>query len=146
MAIDSASSTDAGIGGETQLSVVAPAYNEAANLPNLVDELTDVLDESQSHRPYEIVIVDDGSSDDTERVLGTLAETVSPVRSISLARNFGQSAALAAGIDHARGDVVVTIDADLQNDPADIPRLLDVLDDGYDCVSGNRADRQDPLS
>jgi len=62
------------------------------------------------------------------------------------ARNFGQSAALAAGIDHARGDVVVTIDADLQNDPADIPRLLDVLDEGYDCVSGNRADRKDPMS
>jgi len=146
MAIESTSPTDTGIGDGPQLSVVAPAYNEAANLPDLVDELTTVLDEFQAYRPFEIVIVDDGSTDDTERVLGTLAETVDPVRSITLARNFGQSAALAAGIEHVRGEVVVTIDADGQNDPADIPRLLGVLEDGYDCVSGNRADRQDSLS
>lgn len=145
MAIDTAATTSVEAVDEVALSVVAPAYNEAANLPRLVDELVAELDGLQ-YDPCEIVIVDDGSTDDTERVLASLAEVEPTVRGLTLARNFGQSAALAAGVDHARGDVVVTIDADLQNDPGDIPRLLDVLEDGYDCVSGNRTDRQDPLS
>jgi len=143
MATEATTLTDTELAQEVSLSVVAPAYNEAENLPGLVDEVQAAC--RTLDRSHEIVIVDDGSEDDTQRVLAHLAETVAQVRGVQLARNWGQSAALAAGIDHARGDTIVTIDADLQNDPADIPRLLDRLEDGYDCVSGNRADRQDPL-
>jgi glycosyltransferase involved in cell wall biosynthesis len=145
MAIETASGGTVDDSGGVALSVIAPAYNEAANLRPLVDELTDVLDVHYATDDYEIIIVDDGSSDDTPRVLAALCETTGPVRAIPLARNYGQSAALAAGIDHARGQTIVTIDADLQNDAADIPALLDRLDEGYDCVSGHRRDRNDPL-
>ena len=131
------------------LSVVAPAYNEAENLTPLVRELVDVLEGIPES--YEILVVDDGSTDNTKEVLYHLSELFDGLRVLHLSRNFGQSAALAAGIDTARGEYVVTIDADGQNDPADIPRLLDVLHtgnggEGYDCVSGRRADRQDPLA
>ncbi len=127
------------------LSVVAPAYNEAESLTPLVAELTTVCDDLDAYQPYEIVIVNDGSTDGTAATLDDLAATHAPVRAVHLTRNHGQSAALAAGLDHARGERVVTLDADLQNDPADIPRLLRELERGYDCVSGNRADREDPL-
>jgi glycosyltransferase involved in cell wall biosynthesis len=125
------------------LSVVAPVYNEAPNLQPLHDQITAALDGVVDD--YEILLVDDGSRDGSFERMAALAETDRRVRVIQLRRNFGQSAAFAAGFDHARGGVIVTLDADLQNDPADIPRLLAKLDEGYDVVAGWRQNRKDNL-
>lgn len=130
------------------LSVVIPAFNERGNIRPLIEELIVVLNGSDGSdfRPYEIIIVDDGSTDDTRETLRKLAKKNSGVTALFLTRNFGQSAAMAAGIDHSTGDYVVTMDADGQNNPADVPMLIDTLRDGYDCVSGWRRERKDPLS
>src|SRR5581483_11948184 len=96
-------------------------------------------------RPYELIVVDDGSTDDTLARLRAAAAATPALRVIRLRANFGQTAALAAGFDSARGDLVITLDGDGQNDPTDIPRLLDKLKEGYDVVSGWRRDRQDPF-
>jgi glycosyltransferase involved in cell wall biosynthesis len=126
------------------LSVVLPVYNEAGSLPGLIPELTGVL--QQLKRPYEIVAVDDGSSDDSVAVLCRLQESEPNLRIVEFRRNFGQTAAFDAGFDYARGEVIVTMDADGQNDPADIPRLLEVMEDGnYDLVNGWRKDRKEPF-
>ena len=123
------------------LSVIVPVKNEERNLPILIERLFPVLRELR--RPFEVIIVNDGSTDGSLRVLRALAVSHPELRIIDLARNYGQTAAMMAGFDHARGDIIVPIDADLQNDPADIPRLLAKLDEGYDVVSGWRKDRQD---
>ena len=126
------------------LSVVLPVYNEAGSLPGLIPELTAVLD--QLGRSYEIVAVDDGSSDDSVAVLRRLQKQEPHLRIVQFRRNFGQTAAFAAGFDYARGEIIVTIDADGQNDPADIPRLLEVMEEGdYDLVSGWRQNRREPF-
>ncbi len=124
------------------LSVVIPVYNECENLPLLYEALVRAL--ASQNYPWEVILVDDGSRDDSFSVLTELAEC-DPVhiRVIRLRRNFGQTAAIAAGIDHASGDVIVLMDADMQNDPADIPMMLEKLDEGYDVVSGWRINRQD---
>ena len=124
------------------LSVIAPVFNEEGNLLPLHDELVAVL--STLGRSYEVVYVDDGSQDQSFAELSILAERDANVCVVQLRRNFGQTPAIAAGVDHARGAVLVFIDSDLQNDPADIPRLLALIDQGYDVVSGWRKDRQDP--
>jgi glycosyltransferase involved in cell wall biosynthesis len=123
------------------LSVVIPVFNEAKNLEPLFGRLIGTLDGLDCH--YEIIVVDDGSTDGSLTILRRLHEENSQVKVVRFRRNFGQTAAFAAGFDHARGEIVVTIDADLQNDPADIPRLLDKMAEGYDVVSGWRQDRQD---
>jgi glycosyltransferase involved in cell wall biosynthesis len=122
------------------ISAVVPAYNEVESLPPLFAELRAALD--ATGRTWEMVVVDDGSSDGTRELM--LAEQAGDprVRALVLERNAGQSAALAAGLSRARGDVVVTLDADLQNDPADLPLLLAALDNA-DVVSGIRSARQD---
>jgi glycosyltransferase involved in cell wall biosynthesis len=125
----------------THVSVVVPVCNERESLPLLHERLVDSL--AGHGLPAEIIYVDDGSTDGSWQTLCALAARDPAVRLIRFRRNFGQSAALAAGIKAARHDVVVTLDADLQNDPADIPRLLAVLEEGYDCVSGWRRDRAD---
>ena len=126
------------------LSVVVPVYNERENLPLLHQALQQAL--ASCRRRWEIILVDDGSSDGSAEVLEQLAaDDPAHVRVVFLRRNFGQTAAIAAGIDHAQGEVVVLMDADLQNDPADIPLLLAKLEEGYDVVSGWRKNRQDPL-
>ncbi len=125
------------------ISIVIPIHNEAESLPLLHAELDGVLKTlSQS---YEIVAVDDGSSDDSLSVLKQLAQVDPHLVIVSLRRNFGQTAAFAAGFDQARGAVVITIDADGQNDPADIPLLLAKMAEGYDIVSGWRQNRKEPL-
>ncbi|MBI2467906.1 MAG: glycosyltransferase family 2 protein [Candidatus Rokubacteria bacterium] len=123
------------------LSVVIPAYNEEPNAEACYRELREVL--AGLGRPYEIIFVDDGSTDGTFRVLAGLAEADARLRVIRFRRNAGQTAALAAGFRAARGDLVVTMDADLQNDPRDIPLLLERLA-GHDAVCGWRVRRQDP--
>ncbi|HLF37551.1 MAG TPA: glycosyltransferase family 2 protein [Anaerolineales bacterium] len=124
------------------VSVVVPVYNEVDNLRILHGSLTAAL----SRRVYSLVFVDDGSSDGSLSVLSELAvEDPEHVRLVELRRNFGQTAAIAAGIDHSDGEIIVLIDADMQNDPADIPNMLEKIEQGYDVVSGWRVDRQDRL-
>ncbi len=125
------------------LSVVAPVYNEAPNLRPLYQQITAALDGVVED--YEIVLVDDGSRDGSLEIMQELYAADPRVVVVQFRRNFGQSAAFAAGFDHARGEVMVTLDADLQNDPADIPALLSKLAEGYDVVAGWRQNRKDNL-
>lgn len=127
--------------GNGVLSVIIPAKNEEQNLPILIERLFSVL--HGQGRPFEVIVVNDGSTDGSLRVLRALATSHPELRVIDLARNYGQTAAMMAGFDHAHGDIIVPIDADLQNDPADIPLLLAKLEEGYDVVSGWRKHRQD---
>jgi glycosyltransferase involved in cell wall biosynthesis len=126
------------------LSLIIPVYNEEENLPLLMDAICVALEPLK--KDWEVIFVDDGSRDHSLNVLEKLVEqNPEHVRVVVFRRNFGQTAAIEAGIDHARGDIIVLLDADLQNDPADIPLLLAKLDEGYDLVSGWRKDRQDNL-
>lgn len=125
------------------LSLVIPVYNEVDNVGPLLDEINAAL--AGAGRSYEVIFVDDGSTDGSVAALSTLAAADPRVTAVCLRRNFGQTAAFAAGFDRAQGDVIVTMDADRQNDPADIPALLDRLDEGYDVVNGWRRNRQDGL-
>lgn len=124
------------------LSVVVPLYNEEESVRPLVAAVRDTLGEG-SH--WELVLVDDGSRDATVDIVMQIAREDARVRLIPLARNYGQTPAMQAGFDHARGRVVVSMDGDLQNDPRDIPMLVDKLDEGYDLVAGYRLGRQDKL-
>jgi glycosyltransferase involved in cell wall biosynthesis len=126
------------------LSLVIPVYNEADSLEPLVGEIDAAL--APSHQPFEIVFVDDGSTDGSFAVMRRLAEARADVRVVKLRRNFGKSAALSHGFAASRGDVVVTMDGDRQDDPAELGRLMAPLDDGYDLVSGWKQRRQDPIS
>jgi glycosyltransferase involved in cell wall biosynthesis len=128
-------------GPRPELSIFLPVYNEEANIAPLHAKLSEAL--AEVGRSYEILYVDDGSTDESLARLRELALLDERVRVIALRRNYGQTAAMSAGIDHARGDVLIPMDADLQNDPADIARLLARLDEGYDVVSGWRKDRKD---
>ncbi|MCI0432383.1 MAG: glycosyltransferase family 2 protein [Gemmatimonadetes bacterium] len=128
-------------GPKPRVSVVVPVFNEELNVSELYDRLAAVL----SGDDVEFIFVDDGSTDRTGSVLESLAARDDRLRLIRFRRNFGQTAALSAGIDHARGAIIIPMDGDLQNDPQDIPRLLARLDEGYDVVSGWRVRRRDPL-
>lgn len=122
-----------------QLSIILPIFNEEESLPHLLEELTPALEATGC--TFEIICVDDGSRDNSFAELKKLREQDDRVRIVRFRRNFGQTAAFAAGFDRARGEIVITMDADLQNDPADIPKLLAKIDDGYDVVSGWRVKR-----
>ena len=125
------------------ISVFLPVFNEEPNLRPLHAKLDQAL--KALGRSAEIVYVDDGSTDGSLKILREIAQNDSRVRVVALRRNYGQTAAMAAGIDAARGKVLIPMDADLQNDPADIARLLDKLDEGYDVVSGWRKNRKDKM-
>jgi glycosyltransferase involved in cell wall biosynthesis len=125
------------------LSIAVPLHNEEESVAALVASVDEAL--SGWTGTWELILVDDGSRDRTAEIATALAAERPEVRLIRLARNYGQSAAMQAGFDHARGDVVVTMDGDLQNDPRDIPALLAKLDEGYDLVVGYRVRRQDRL-
>ena len=127
--------------GGPSISVIVPAKNEEQNLPLLIERLFSVLRELD--RPFEVIVVNDGSTDGSLQVLRELVVSLRELRVIDLARNYGQTAAMMAGFDHSCGEIIVPIDADLQNDPADIPKLLAKLDEGYDVVSGWRKSRRD---
>jgi len=123
-------------------TVIVPVLNEEHNIPILHEALTAAL----RGRDYELIFVDDGSVDGSPQVLRSLAESDEEhVTVIQFRRNFGQTTAIAAGIDYSSGEVIVLIDADMQNDPSDIPMMLDKIDEGYDVVSGWRMDRKDPF-
>ncbi len=125
------------------LSLVIPIYNEEENIPLLYAEIKEVLDATSYQ--YEMIFIDDGSSDTSVAVLEQLSQEDKKVLIVALRRNFGQTAAMSAGFDHASGDIIITIDGDLQNDPHDIPDMVAKLNDGYDVVTGWRHDRQDPF-
>lgn len=128
---------------EVDVSIVIPLLNEVENVQILYDQIRPVIDEST--RRFEVILVDDGSTDGTFEVLKGLQAMDHRLKIIRLRRNFGQSAGFSAGFDYARGKMIVTMDGDLQNDPADIPMLLGKIDEGYDVVSGWRVKRQDVL-
>jgi glycosyltransferase involved in cell wall biosynthesis len=125
------------------VSIVVPIYNEEESIPALYERLTEEL--GNLHIAYEIIAVDDGSTDRGFELLRELTARDGRLRVVRFRRNFGQTAAFSAGFDRARGEVVVTIDADLQNDPADIGKLIEKIREGYDVVSGWRARRKDPF-
>ena len=126
------------------ISIVVPVYNEEGSLPELQSKLTGVL--GGMGRAYEIVYVDDGSTDASLDMLRGFYESDEHVRVLSFRRKYGKSAALCLGFDEARGDIIVTIDADLQDDPEEIPRLIAKIEEGYDLVSGWKKKRHDPVS
>ncbi|MBD2016641.1 glycosyltransferase family 2 protein [Microcoleus sp. FACHB-53] len=123
------------------VSVVVPIYNEVESLPHLIEAIASTLSPTEIN--YELICVDDGSKDGSAELLKQLALTRPHLRAVLLRRNYGQTAAMAAGFKHARGRTIVTLDGDLQNDPADIPMLIAKLDEGYDLVTGWRKNRQD---
>jgi glycosyltransferase involved in cell wall biosynthesis len=126
------------------VSLVAPCYNEAESIPHLLPKLDAAVEVLRGRGlEVEVLLVDDGSRDGTADLLKAATATRPELRVIRLARNFGQTAAMQAGFASAKGDVIVPMDADLQNDPVDIPRLLDAIEQGYDVVSGWRRDRKD---
>jgi glycosyltransferase involved in cell wall biosynthesis len=124
-----------------KLSVLVPVYNEAESLTELAEKLTKALDDLG--QPWEVVFADDGSSDDSAAILDRLAAGERRFKVVHLRRNFGQTAALMAAVEHSKGDVIIMMDADMQNDPADIAKLVRKLDEGYDVISGWRMDRRD---
>ena len=126
---------------DPDLSIIIPAYNEEENISILYKETIDACDKLQ--KSYEIIFVDDGSKDNTFQLMKELNRNDSKVKVIRLRKNFGQTAALSAGFDRAKGTTIITMDADLQNDPADIHLLLEKMNEGFDLVSGWRAKRKD---
>lgn len=124
-----------------KFSIVVPIFNEQDNIAALYDSVTGALDSYD--REYEVILVDDGSTDGSFTALKRLAELDSRFKVIRFRRNFGQTAAMSAGFDAAKGAIIIPMDGDLQNDPADIPHLIKKLDEGYDVVSGWRSDRKD---
>lgn len=129
---------------EVVLSVVIPIFNEKDSILELHQRLTDVL--SHVSRAYEIVFVDDGSSDGSTQVCRYLAETDVHVVLVRMRRNFGKATALQAGFQTARGEILITMDGDLQDEPAEIPRFIEAIENGFDLVSGWKENRQDPIS
>ena len=127
--------------GGLDLTLIVPVFNEVENLRPLVEEIVAALDDKPW--TYEVLFVDDGSTDDGYELMRALGQEYSQVGAIRFRRNFGQTAAFAAGFDHARGQVIVTMDADRQNDPADVPALVEKLAESYDMVNGWRVNRQD---
>ncbi len=125
-----------------KLSIIVPVYNEAESLDLLYGGIENAV--SGLNADWELILVDDGSKDDSlARIREIVSANPARARAVVLRRNFGQTAAIAAGIDHSSGDVIVLLDADLQNDPADIPLMIEKINEGYDVVSGWRSDRQD---
>ncbi len=124
-----------------KLSILVPIYNEKDNLEPLRAALLGTLDTLE--KPFEVILVNDGSIDGSAEVMDAIAASDVRFKIVHFKRNFGQTAALMAAIDHATGDVLIPMDGDLQNDPQDIPRLLERIGEGYDVVSGWRQDRQD---
>ena len=123
------------------ISVAVPVYNEAESLPILAERVTGVL--GQIGQPWELIFINDGSQDGSEEVLDRLASENTNIKIVHFRRNYGQTAAMMAGFDFAKGDVIIPLDGDLQNDPSDIPKLLAKLYEGFDVCSGWRKDRQD---
>lgn len=126
-----------------KISIIIPIYNEEANISTLVKEIDNVM--SLHHLSYEIILVDDGSEDKSWEEIVRIKKEIPEIKAIRLMRNYGQSIALQAGLDNSSGSIIIFLDADLQNDPSDIPLLIKKLEEGYDLVSGWRYKRKDPF-
>lgn len=126
---------------DVDISIVVPVYNEQENVESVYSGIRSAL--QNMNLSFEIIMVDDGSSDGSYRLLLMLASEDASLKVIRFRRNFGQTAAMAAGFDYAKGNIIIPMDGDLQNDPADIPRLIEKINEGYDVVSGWRRDRKD---
>ena len=126
---------------QLQVSIIAPVYNEIESIPHLLTAISSVM--TEHNIIYEILCIDDGSTDGSTQLLKELALTHNDLKAVLLRRNYGQTAAMAAGFNYAEGKIIITLDADLQNDPQDIPKLLEKMAEGYDLVSGWRKNRQD---
>tara|TARA_Y100001970_G_C14240975_1_gene864885 strand:- start:1095 stop:2051 length:957 start_codon:yes stop_codon:yes gene_type:complete len=126
---------------DLNVSIVVPVFNEEDSLISLVDQINKVM--IRTNEKYEIIVVNDGSLDKSKKVLESLTRSIEELIAIDLRRNYGQSAAMAAGFDFAKGEFIITLDGDLQNDPNDIPELIKTIREGYDLVSGWRYKRQD---
>ena len=126
-----------------EISIVVPLFNEAPNLTLLAEGVLEVM--RPLGRTFELIFIDDGSTDDSPGILRAMTAEIPELRVVVLRRNFGQSAAMTAGFDHARGEIIVSMDGDLQNDPHDIPPMIASLEEGYDLVSGWRKKRHDPF-
>ena len=125
------------------ISIVIPVFNESESIGFLLDEVLDVM---VSHNfNFELIVVNDGSKDNTHKVLKQLSFKIKELSVISLRKNYGQTAAMSAGFDNSIGDIVITLDGDLQNDPNDIPKLISEINSGYDLICGWRFDRKDKL-
>ena len=125
------------------ISIIIPVFNESESIGFLLDEVTNVM--SLHEFNYELIVVNDGSKDNTYQVLKELTLKIKELSVISLRKNYGQTAAMAAGFDNSKGDIVITLDGDLQNDPNDIPKLISAINNGYDLICGWRFDRKDKL-
>lgn len=132
-----------GLEKKPEVSVIVPVYNEVDSIPLLIEAIANTLKQIQIPKTYEIICIDDGSKDGSSQLLKQLVSQRQDLIAILLRRNYGQTPAMAAGFHYARGQIIVSLDADLQNDPRDIPLLLDKLNEGYDLVSGWRQKRQD---
>jgi len=128
---------------DIEISIVIPFYNEEENIDSMMERVVSELQQLTDH--HEIIAVDDGSKDNTYKRLCAVKKKTANLRIIKFRRNFGQTQAMQAGIDHARGDVIITMDGDLQNDPADIPALIAKMAEGYEVVSGWRKKRKDNI-
>src|SRR5262245_16914956 len=126
-----------------EISIVVPVYNEEENLQDVTDAIRHAME--GYCESYEIVFIDDGSTDESFPILKRLAREDSRIRVLHFGINYGQTAALSSGVHEAHGDIIITMDADMQNDPTDIPLLVEKIQQGWDVVSGWRKDRQDPL-
>ena len=125
------------------ISIIIPVFNESESIGFLLDEVISVM---ASHKfDFELIVVNDGSKDNTHRVLKHLTHKIQELSVISLRKNYGQTAAMSAGFDHSKGNIVITLDGDLQNDPNDIPKLISEINNGYDLICGWRFDRKDKL-
>lgn len=129
--------------GQLELSIIIPLFNEEDNVQPLYDRLCETI--YKEKLSFEVILIDDGSKDQTYSLLKQIADQDSHIKVIHFRKNFGQTAAMSAGIEHATGDIIVPMDGDLQNDPADIPVLLEKLNEGFDVVSGWRKNRKDPF-
>lgn len=126
------------------LSIVIPAYNESESLPKLLQQISEII--NPLNLLYEIIVIDDGSTDGTDKILRGLKTQYPQLKAYLFRKNHGKSAALSESFKHAKGDIIITMDADLQDDPAEIPNLLKKLDEGYDLVSGWKKKRRDPIT
>ena len=125
------------------ISIIIPVFNESESIAYLLEEVKSVMEVNELN--YELIVVNDGSQDNTDAVLVELIKNIKELLVISLRKNYGQTAAMAAGFDISRGDIVITLDGDLQNDPNDIPKLISEINTGYDLICGWRFDRKDKL-
>ena len=128
---------------DNKVSIIVPVYNEEESISLLINEIVEVMNLNKII--FELIVINDGSKDDTKKILKTLSQSTCQLVVINLRKNYGQTAAMAAGFDNASNDIIITLDGDLQNDPNDIPHLIAIINEGYDLVCGWRFNRKDKL-